>query len=981
MSQLPSGTVTFLFTDIEGSTGLWQQHPAAMPDTLARHHAIMRKAIESNSGYVFQIVGDGFYAAFATACDAVNAALAAQRALGLEFGNWKLDAGNIAQSSSNLQLRVRMALHTGMAEIRAGEYTSGEYASGPTLNRCARLLSAGHGGQVLLSHMTRDLVVDDLPDSMTLRDLGLHRLKDLSRAERIYQLVAADLPSDFPTLKTADARPNNLPIQITSFIGREKEIREVRQLVHTTRLVTLTGAGGSGKTRLALQLVTALLEAGQFPDGVWFVELAPLADPALVPQSVASALGVREQAGYALLDLLKDFLRSRQLLLILDNCEHLIEACAQFADTALHATSQVKILATSREALGITGECTFPVPSLQLPDQVSMRGEALARPESVRLFVERATAAHPPFALNSDNAPLVAQICRRLDGIPLAIELAAARVNALAVEQIAQRLDDRFRLLTGGSRTALPRQQTLRALIDWSYNLLSAPERLLLHRLSVFAGGWTLEAAEQVCTGDGIEEQDVLDLLTRLVAKSLVLLDEQPTQARYRFLETIRQYARDRLLDSDEERTVKDRHLDYYLKFALEAETQLHGPAEIASMDRLDSELDNLRAALDGSLREGRAERGLRLVGTLWWFWRIRHLREGYTHAAGLLKQPVATPRTLTRAGALWTAAITAGELGDSSPSREYREELVTIARGHGPAGRTWLALGLGYLARVLDDPVGARAKLEEALDITQSIGDRWTRAFILNQYGLLLTNQRDYPAARQACEEALALCQTLGDTFGVATSTRNLGRIYVWEGNLAKARRLSNESLLLFRETKSVDMVQHILIVLGEIARADNRYAEAKALYQEALETAKDLGLKDATAAIFDNMGFVALRDGELENARVFFSRRFTDAPQDLTIGAASNLIGFAGIAAVKQQGRRAARLLAAANVLLTDTIDLNLTLTFDPADEAEYERYLALARQQLDEDTFNTAWNEGRAMNLEQAIAYALEDKPTTP
>ena len=483
MANPPTGTVTFLFTDIEGSTKLWELYPDAMKVALARHDIILRQAIESHGGVVFKTVGDAFCAAFSSAPAAVEAALAAERALFSE--RWG-ETGAV---------RTRAALHTGNAESREGDYF------GPTLNRVARLLSTGYGGQILLSLPAQELVRDHLPEGTELRDLGEHRLKDLIRPERIYQLAAWGLPADFPPLRALDPQRTNLPIQPTSFIGRRQEMAEVRRLLTATRLLTLTGTGGVGKTRLALHVAADLVDA--YRDGVWLVELASVTDPALVLQAVAAALGVREQPGRPLRDTLIDFLDARHLLLVLDNCEHLVAACAQLADAVLHACPTVTILATSREALGVGGELTWRVPSLPAPDaQHPPPLEHLTQYEAVRLFIDRAVFALPSFTVTNANAPAVAQICWRLDGISLAIELAAARVKLLAPEQIAARLDDRFRLLTGGSRTALPRQQTLRAAIDWSYDLLSEPERTLLRRLSVFAGGWTLEGAEAVC-GDG----------------------------------------------------------------------------------------------------------------------------------------------------------------------------------------------------------------------------------------------------------------------------------------------------------------------------------------------------------------------------------------------------------------------------------------------------------------------------------------------
>src|SRR5579884_1061615 len=632
MSTLPEGTATFLFTDIEGSTRLWERAPEAMREALARHDALLREAVEAHRGHVFKTIGDAFCAVFAAAPDALVAALAAQREL----------AGMVVRAASEVSgtaaeemgLRVRMAVHAGTAQARDGDYF------GPTLNRIARLLAVGHGGQVLLSQAACDLLGDALPSQAGLRDLGSHRLKDLQQPEHIYQLLHPDLPADFPPLRSLSPETTNLPVQLTSFIGREKEMEEIKRLLSRTRLLTLTGSGGCGKTRLAAQVGADLL--ADFADGVWLVELAAIADPALVPQTVASTLGIREEPGQRLLETLQQHLKPKSLLLLLDNCEHLSAACAQLAETLLQACPNLRILASSREALGIAGELAYRVPSLSLPELPRLPSAeaalvpALARCEATRLFVERAALSYPGFALTEQNAPAVAQVCVRLDGIPLAIELAAARIKVLSADQIAARLDDRFRLLTGGSRTALPRQQTLRALIDWSYDLLSEAERTLLRRLSVFAGGWTLEAAEAVCSADA------LHLLTSLVDKSLAVYEEQAGEARYRLLETVREYARDRLLESGEMEEVRERHFAFFLRMAEEIEPKLTGLEQAAWLDRLEGEYDNLRAASGWALSaaEG-AQAGLRLAGALWRFWEIRgHIDEGRGRLKNALDRP-----------------------------------------------------------------------------------------------------------------------------------------------------------------------------------------------------------------------------------------------------------------------------------------------------------------------------------------------------
>ena len=488
MPDLPTGTVTFLFTDIEGSTKLWEDHPDAMRSALSGHNEILHNAIELHGGIVFKTVGDAFCAAFSEPAGALSAAADSQKAL---------------QSSTNklgLPLWVRMAIHAGSAERTGDDY------AGPALNRVSRLLAAAHGEQVLVSSAVQGLVGSDLSKDMSLLDVGEHRLRDL-RSGRIYQLGCPGIRGEFPPIKSleSDELPNNLPEQLTTFVGREQSLADLHELLVKNRLLTITGSGGVGKSRLMIQFAAEVL--GDFLDGVWLTELAPLSDTSLVASTVAGALKLREEPGRPILNTISDYLKDRSVLLLLDNCEHLLDEVAHITATLVKSCPKLRIITTSREALGEIGEQTYRIPSLGVPPAEEVKDwRSLEEIESVRLFIDRATLAQPSFQLNELNASGIANICRRLDGIPLAIELAAARVRALSPDQIASRLDDRFRLLTGGSRTALPRQQTLRALIDWSYDLLSEKEKTLLRRLSVFAGGWTLEAAEKVCSDDAVIE-------------------------------------------------------------------------------------------------------------------------------------------------------------------------------------------------------------------------------------------------------------------------------------------------------------------------------------------------------------------------------------------------------------------------------------------------------------------------------------------
>ena len=646
--NLPGGIVTFLLTDIEGSTQAWERAPDSMRLALTRHDEIGAEIVAAHGGLLVKKRGEGdsLFIVFAEAAAAVAAACALQIAFYRE--DWPAET----------PLRVRMALHTGEADLRDGDYY------GTTVNRCARLRAIGHGGQTLLSSATLSATQSALPDNVSFRfsDKGAHRLKDLQQPEQVWQLLHPDLPENFPELNSLKL-PNNLPTQLTSFIGREKEIADVRQRLETTRLLTITGSGGSGKTRLALQVAAELLD--RQTDGVWQIELASLTEAVLVPQAVASVLKIREEPDRPILQTLCDALSAKKILLVLDNCEHLLAATARMADTLLRTCPNVKILASSREGLGITGEKVYRLPSLAMPDgRKPIVSTVLVNYDAVRLFMDRAVAVAPTFAINTTNAPTVAQVCRRLDGIPFAIELAAARMRVMPIEQIATRLDDRFRLLTGGSRTALPRQKTLRATMDWSYDLLTDADRRLLRRLSVFSGGWTLEAAEAVCPDTDaqqpppempIETWEILDFLTSLVDKSLVIYEESGGKSRYRLLETVRQYSTDRLAEENESEIYRRKHAEFYLNFAERAGAQLMGPEQGDWLRQLDIEHDNIRVAQEwywASEKEGVA--GLRIVGALWRFWMMRgHLSEGKANSEAVLDRPDAQEPTEIRANAL----------------------------------------------------------------------------------------------------------------------------------------------------------------------------------------------------------------------------------------------------------------------------------------------------------------------------------------
>ncbi len=828
MPSLPTGTVTFLFTDIEGSTTLLQRlGDRRYAEVLAEHQRLLRDAFAKGNGKEIDTQGDAFLVAFSRARDAVATAVAAQ--LALTKHAW-LDGAS---------LRVRMGLHSGEPVSETAGYV------GLDMHRAARICSAGHGGQILLSDAVSGLAARDLPPRVSLRDLGTHRLKDLREPEHLLQVLHPDLPTDFPPLKSLDALANNLPRQLTSFIGRDREMAEVQKLLATTCLLTLTGAGGSGKTRLALQVATDLLE--RYPDGVWLAQLAPLSEPALVPKAVASALDIPEQPGRPLADTVVDYLRPKALLLLLDNCEHLLQACADLANTLLQACPNLLILATSRESLGVTGETTWRVPSLSVPDPQRLPPlDRFVQYEAVRLFIDRAAASDPQFAVTSSNASAVAQVCHRLDGIPLALELAAARVKVLAVEQIAARLDDRFRLLTGGSRTALPRQQTLRAAMDWSHDLLSQKERAVLRRLSVFAGGCTLEAAEAVCAGKRIKEHGILDLLTQLVDKSLVNAETLGGEVRYRMSETIRQYAQDRLVASGEAAEGRTRHRAWYLDLAERAEARLYGPEQLMWLNRLEMEHDNLRAALGWSTTEEEdAEIRVRLAAALYRFWDYHtHWAEGREW----LETALAGSRDIkstARVKALYGEGLLVLRQRDYGRAMAPFDESLTLARELGDQKGVVMALvGRGLVSTRQGDFDAATAQFEESLELSRKLEDKWRVAMVLHNMGGMARGKGDYAKSVGLCEESLAIFRTLDAKRSIAFSLLSTGHAVRLQGDLERAAGLYRESLALFGETRDKWVATECIEGLALIASAQGKHERTARLFGVAEAARETFGI-----------------------------------------------------------------------------------------------------------------------------------------
>jgi len=826
---------TLLFTDIEGSSRLWEEQPERMRRALMRHDGIVRDAVQRHRGVVVKSTGDGVHAAFADPRDAVAATIAFQIAL---------DAPG---DDERLPLRARCGVHAGVVELRDSDYF------GSAVNRAARIMSAAHGGQVLISQAAADLIRDRLPDGASLRDLGAVRLRDLSSVERVFQIEHPGLRADFPPLRSLEAVPNNLAQQVTTFIGREREQAEIKAALRKTRLLTLSGIGGIGKTRLSLQVAADVMN--DYSDGVWFVELAPISDGRLVPQVVASVLGVKEEANRTVDEALVSYVRDRKLLLVLDNCEHLVSACAEMAKQLLQAGPRVTIVASSRYQFNIAGETIYTVPALSMPrPEGSISADSIGQFEAVRLFVERASAVQPSFRLSDQNVPAIVEICQRLDGIPLALELAAARVRALSVEQIAARVNDRFRLLTTGDRTAQPRQQTLRAMIDWSYDLLSDRERILFRRLAVFAGGWTLEAAEAVASGGDVDEAAVLDLLAELVDKSLVEIDAGG--GRYRLLETVRQYADERLTQAEEGDATRARHLDYFVSLAEAARPHLNGRDQATWLARIDVERENLLAAhvwCDSAA--GGASVGLRLVHAAHPYWFIRGLMGlGHRVALAALERPGTRQRTVERSRALFEAGQLSVFMGRYGEAKTLLEESLSIARDLSDLFRIAKALQpLAMTASGLGDQAAARRYVEEAVDLARSLGDKHELATALNGLAQLHRGEGRLDLALPLYMQATALGREIGDREIVAIGLLNLAMAWIGRGDGSRARDALAEAIAIALALGNKRAGQGALDVAAGLAAWQGEHERAARWFGSAQAQMAEMGLqRDPTDEAF---------------------------------------------------------------------------------------------------------------------------------
>ncbi|HET9848234.1 MAG TPA: tetratricopeptide repeat protein [Candidatus Dormibacteraeota bacterium] len=877
MSDLPTGTVTFFFSDIEGSTRLIQQLGADYPQALLAHHAIQRQVLAANGGHELRTEGDSFFIVFASALQACATAAAVQRQLAAHA--WPKGS----------QVRVRIGLHTGEATLLGNEYL------GIDVHRAARVASAAHGGQVLVSDTTRVLAEQALPPDLHLKDLGVHRLKDLARPERLFQLSIDGCQSEFPALRTLESTPNNLPTQMTSFIGRDDQVRDAKELLEKSRLLTLTGPGGTGKTRLSLRIAADLLD--RFPDGVYFVPLAAIHDPELVPSTIAQALSIQTSGNRRPIEALADYLHDKQALLILDNFEQLMPA-APVATRLLEAGPKLRVIVSSRTVLRVYGEQEYQVPPLAIPDLKSLPGlAALSQFEGVRLFIERAIAVKPDFQATNDNAPAIAGICQRVDGLPLAIELAAARVKLFAPQALLNRLEKSMSVLGTGARDLPGRQQTLRGAIQWSYDLLDANGQRLLARCSVFARSGSLEQLEAVCGPAEEVGAEVVEALDQLADQSLLRRLPDYSEPRFLMLQTIREFAADRLTEVGESERIQRRHLEAFTALARESQAHLFGAEGREWLDRLEIDHDNVRAALEWAIAAGDARAAMELAASFWRYWQMRgHLHEARRRLTAVLAMPNSAAFPKERLAALEAAGGVAYWQADMEQAQRIYTECLEMTRVLGDDRAVGNALYNAAFPRIF---ASASAERAEALRLLA---------------------------------EALLLFRKVADETGVARVLWGTGNVYYFGGDYAAALPILQESEALWR-------------------KIDDRFGLAWSLH---------------------TLGLVALHMGDVERARQAWidAVRLFVAAGDVS-GLILQLDNFSALALRKREFVRAARLWGASRNL-QETSGTGL-VRLSRGDEGR------TGREGLREEEAATAWADGQALSLDEAVAYALEEAPT--
>ena len=953
----PTGNVTFLFTDIEGSTRLSQEFPDLYPDALKRHNTILQEAVDSNNGFVFKTIGDAFCCAFGSPEGAVKAAADSQIKLNSE------DIGDF-------KLKIRMGIHTGNAE-----WSGSDYMGYITLARTQRVMSAAYGGQIIISNDTYEIVKHSfLPGgnmNISFRDFGERRLKDLIEPLRLFQINSPELQTEFPPLKTLDARPNNIPIQLTSFIGRENEIRDIKSILKSSKLLTLAGAGGTGKTRLSLQVGADMID--DFENGVFITELANVTDPFLITETVLDSLKVKTDPGTYPDEKLESFLEKKEMLLILDNCEHLISRCSELADKLLKKCSRLKIIATSREVLKCQGEHVYRVPSLSSPDpSLSESPEKLTRYASVRLFIERALSVNQNFRVNNDNLPALSEICFRLDGIPLAIELAAARTKTMSVEKINERLDNCFNLLVGGNRTSLPRQQTLKALIGWSYDLLSEKEKVLWSRLSVFKGGWKLESAEEICSDELLLKEEVMVVLSQLVEKSIIVYDH--SLERYSILETIKQFGEGKLNEAGETEKLFSRHLDFFILLAKDHSNVFSGKEAPDWLKMADAEHSNFISAIEWSSKNGKAEKAAVLSEEINMFWEIRgHYFEGIRIMESLFEvtsgiNPESLSNMYLNTGHLYRAQ------GNYENAMKYFDKCIAIKRDlKNDRGIILVLQSLANVEAGYGNFSRAQKLFEESLEISLRIDFESGIAFALNNLGNIELIRGNIQKAEKLISESLAINRSSGNKHRIAFSLDSIGNVMTEKGSLEEAQKYLEESLELTREVGDKSGITYALTNLSSIAFRRGNIEQAQNYTEESLKMRIELGDKNGIAYSLFNLGEIYYRRKKYDKAREYHSESLS---LRLEIhdkhGIAVSMLSFSEILINEKEFSASAKILGASENILKSLGMDEVTKEF-----IKLKRLISELTVKLSPEEFKKYYEEGNKLSLEEAEIFIANYK----
>jgi len=950
MDKIPSGTVTFLFTDIQGSTKLAQENHDKYIASLEKHHEILYEVIDSKDGFVFKIVGDSFCCAFESPVNAVRAAIKTQ--IKLKENEW-----------DGSEIKVRMGIHIGEAE-----FIKDDYAGYVTLSRSQRIMSIAYGGQIIVSQIVFDTLKDLNLKDFSFKDFGIRKLKDIIVPEHLYQIVAEGLEDDFPPLKTEDARRNNLPVSVSKFIGRKKEIEEIKELFANIRMLSLIGSGGTGKTRLAVEILGGVLD--EFENGVWLIEFSPVTDPELIVSEITTVLNVKEEPGKKLLETLKEYLKGKHIILLFDNCEHLLDKCSSIAMELLSSCPKLKIISTSRMSFNIPGETIYRIPPLSIPENIKNKTfKSLSEYESVKFFLEIANSINSNFNLTEDNIYYVAELCKRLDGIPLAIELAAKRINVLTVDKILDRLDNRFKLLTGGGSTALPRQKTLKAMIDWSYDLLEADEQELLQRLSIFMGGWTLEAAEEICSDDKIDMYEVLDLMTSLYDKSLITFKEVKGIGRYGILESIKYYALEKLDGRKEE---YQKHLNYFIDFSSLEKHKAMGQFEWLNV--METEIDNIRRNIQWAIENNSVD-AVKLVLNVYDFWLNKgYLQEGYETLMKIHNTVNLNDKKL-KADLINRISRLCYELGKFDDLLKFSNEALELYREINDKEGILKSLNILALKSYTElDNASAVQYNEEALALSNEISSMESKADSLYNLSFPVGNLGDFERSILLKEEALEIAREINSDHLKAQALLSLSVTHSRRtGDIKKASVCSDESLIISRRIDDRYLISVNLVHLAalKLYYENKNFEEAEYLLLEAYDMSIEWGYKMNLFPIRIHLGFLYIETERYQQAIDIYSEYISEREKPGGEFFMLDLLaGFGRLYFKKNEFERSFKLFGFIEKLSKDDKYKAIIKALALNDE---DREIIL--KNLGEEKFNLCRKEGMEMTIDEALELCLK------